>query len=117
VNNDLANVVTFAVGLLMLSYLLLRNFAFNDAKYKTKLLFSIIPVTPATIIWSRVLIIYLFCLIATPLLGLFSVITNSIKPELFAIMQLHILPFGLLLVATFMPIEFLIFYLFESSRE
>lgn len=115
-NNDLANIVIFAVGLLMLSYLLLRNFAFNDAKYKTKLLFSIIPVTPSTIIWSRLLIIYLFCLIATPLLGLFSVITNAIKPELFAIMQLHILPFGLLLAATFMPIEFLIFYLFEAQK-
>lgn len=116
VNNDLANVITYAVGLLMLSYLLLRNFAFNDAKYKTKLLFSILPVTPTAIIGARGIIIYLFCLIATPLLILFSSITHAIKPEMFAVMQIHILPYGLLLVAVFMPIEFLIFYMFETQK-
>lgn len=46
VYNDLANVIIYAAGLLVLSYLLLRNFAFNDEKYKTKVLFSILPVTP-----------------------------------------------------------------------
>lgn len=116
VNNDLANVIIYAVGLLMLSYLLLRNFTFNDAKYKTKLLFSILPVTPTAIIGARGIIIYLFCLIATPLLILFSSITHAIKPEMFAVMQIHILPYGLLLVAVFMPIEFLIFYLLEAQK-
>lgn len=116
INNDLANVIIYAVGLLMLSYLLLRNFAFNDAKYKTKLLFSILPVTPTTIIGARGVIIYLSCLIATPLIILFSCVTHGIKPEMFAIMQPHILPYGLLLVATFMPIEFLIFYMFEAQK-
>lgn len=116
VNNDMANVITYAVGLLMLSYLLLRNFAFNDAKYKTKLLFSILPVTPTAIIGARGIIIYLFCLIATPLLILFSGIIHAIKPEMFAIVQMHILPYGLLLVAVFMPIEFLIFYMFETQK-
>lgn len=116
VNNDLANVIIYAAGLLMLSYLLLRNFAFNDAKYKTKLLFSILPVTPTAIIGARGIIIYLFCLIATPLLLLFSSITHAIKPEMFAVMQIHILPYGLLLVAVFMPIEFLIFYLLEAQK-
>lgn len=58
VNNDLANIITYAAGLLMLTYLLLRNFAFNDAKYKTKLLFGILPVTSATIIGARGIIIY-----------------------------------------------------------
>ncbi|MFR8338823.1 MAG: hypothetical protein ACLVAW_20325 [Eisenbergiella massiliensis] len=66
-NNDIANVVIFATGLLMLSYLLLRNFMFNDAKYKTKLLFSILPVTPGSIIGARSVIVYLFCLAASPL--------------------------------------------------
>ncbi|MCB8818034.1 ABC-2 transporter permease [Desulfosporosinus shakirovi] len=116
VNNDLANVIIYAAGLLMLSYLLLRNFAFNDAKYKTKLLFSILPVTPTAIIGARGIIIYLFCLIATPLLILVSGITHAIKPEVFAIVQTHILPYGLLLVAVFMPIEFLIFYMFETQK-
>ena len=36
-DNDLANIISYAVGLLMLSYLMIRNFAFTDAKYKTKL--------------------------------------------------------------------------------
>lgn len=116
INNDLANVIIYAVGLLMLSYLILRNFAFNDAKYKTKLLFSILPVTSKAIIGARGMIIYLFCLIATPLLILFSSITHAIKPEMFAVVQPHILPYGLLLVAVFMPIEFLIFYLFEAQK-
>ncbi|MPW24225.1 hypothetical protein GC105_00235 [Alkalibaculum sp. M08DMB] len=116
VNNDLANIIIYAVGLLMLSYLLLRNFAFNDAKYKTKLLFSILPVTSTTIIGARGIIIYLFCLISTPLLILFSIITNAIKPEMFAVIQTHILPYGLLLVAVFIPIEFLIFYMFETQK-
>jgi hypothetical protein len=116
VNNDLANVIIYAAGLLMLSFLLLRNFTFNDAKYKTKLLFGILPVTPTAIIGARGIIIYLFCLIATPLLVLFSYITHGIKPEMFAIMQTHILPYGLLLVAVFMPIEFLIFYKFEAQK-
>jgi hypothetical protein len=115
-NNDLANVIVYAAGLIMLSYLILRNFIFNDAKYKTKLLFSILPVTPTVIIGARGIIIYLFCLIATPLLVLFSGITNAIKPEMFAIVQMHILPYGLLLVAIFMPIEFLIFYVFEAQK-
>ncbi|KUO69665.1 MAG: hypothetical protein APF77_15350 [Clostridia bacterium BRH_c25] len=116
VYNDLANVIIYASGLLMLSYLLLRNFAFNDEKYKTKLLFSILPVTPTAIIGARGIIIYIFCLIATPLLILFSSITHAIKPEMFAVMQAHILPNGLLLVAVFMPIEFLIFYMFEAQK-
>lgn len=116
INNDLANVITYAEGLLMLSYLLLRNFVFNDAKYKTKLLFSILPVTPNTIIGARGIIIYLFCLLATPLIILFSQIIHTIKPEMFAVVQPHILPYGLLLVATFMPIEFLIFYVFEAQK-
>lgn len=116
INNDLANVLIYAAGLLMLSYLILRNFMFNDAKYKTKLLFSILPVSPTAIIGARGIIIYLFCLIATPLLVLFSGITHAIKPEMFAIVQTHILPYGFLLVATFMPIEFLIFYMFESQK-
>jgi len=116
VYNDLANVIIYAAGLLMLSYLLLRNFAFNDEKYKTKLLFNILPVTPTTIIGARGMIIYLFCLIASPLLILFSGITHAIKPEMFAIVQMHILPYGLLLVTVFMPIEFLIFYMFEAQK-
>ncbi|MGG6311633.1 ABC-2 transporter permease [Paenibacillus macerans] len=116
VNNDLANIIIYAAGLLMLSYLLLRNFAFNDAKYKTKLLFSILPVRSTSIIGARGIIIYLFCLIATPLLILFSNITHAIKPEMFAVVQTHILPFGLLLIAVFIPIEFLIFYMFETQK-
>ncbi len=115
-NNDLANIIIYAAGLLMLSYLLLRNFAFNDAKYKTKLLFSILPVTSTTIIGARGIIIYLFCLIATPLLILFSSIIHAIKPEMFAVIQTNILPYGLLLVAVFIPIEFLIFYMFETQK-
>lgn len=58
INNDRANVIVFAVGLLMLSYLLLRNFAFNDAKYKTKFLFCLLPVTPTIIIGARGIILY-----------------------------------------------------------
>jgi hypothetical protein len=116
INNDLANVIIYATGLLMLSYLILRNFTFNDAKYKTKLLFGILPVAPAAIIGVRGAIIYLFCFIATPLLVLFSGITHALKPEMFAIVQTHILPYGLLLVAVFIPIEFLIFYVFEAQK-
>jgi hypothetical protein len=116
VTNDLVNIVIYAAGLLMLSYLLLRNFAFNDAKYKTKLLFSILPVTSTTIIGARGVIIYLFCFIATPLVILFSGITHAIKPEIFAVVQMHILPYGLLLVAVFIPLEFLIFYMFETQK-
>lgn len=116
INNDLANVIIYSAGLLMLSYLLLRNFAFNDAKYKTKLLFSILPVTPTTIIGARGIIIYLFCLVATPLLVIFSSVTHVIKPEIFAVLQSRILPYGLLLAATFIPIEFLIFYMFEAQK-
>jgi hypothetical protein len=116
VNNDLANVIIYSAGLLMLSYLLLRNFAFNDAKYKTKLLFSILPVTPTIIIGARGIIIYLFCLVATPLLVIFSNVTHVIKPEMFAVLQSHVLPYGLLLVATFVPLEFLIFYMFEAQK-
>jgi hypothetical protein len=116
VNNDLANIVIYVTGLLMLSYLLLRNFAFNDAKYKTKLLFGILPVTTSTIIGARGIIVYVFCIIATPLLILFSRITHAIKPETFAVFQTHILPYGLLLVAIFIPIEFLIFYMFETQK-
>jgi len=115
-NNDLANIIIYAAGLLMLSYLLLRNFAFNDAKYKTKLLFSILPVTSKTIIGARGLIIYLFCLIATPLIILFSYIIHFIKPEVFTVIQMQILPYGLLLAAVFIPIEFLIFYMFETQK-
>jgi len=116
INNDFANIIIYTIGILMLSYLILRNFMFNDAKYKTKLLFSILPVTPNTIIRSRGLIIYLFCFIATPLLVLFSNITHAIKPDMFAIIQPYIIPYGLLLVITFLPIEFLVFYLFESQK-
>ncbi len=39
-----------------------------------------------------------------------------IKPEMFAVVQPHILPYGLLLGATFMPIEFLIFYMFDAQK-
>lgn len=116
VNNDRANVIVFAVGLLMLSYLLLRNFAFNDAKYKTKLLFYILPVTPTTIIGARGIILYLFCMIATPLIVLISNINHAIKPDIFAVVQTHILPDGLLFVTLFLPLEFLIFYLFDAQK-
>ena len=104
-NNDIANVVIFATGLLMLSYLLLRNFMFNDAKYKTKLLFSILPVTPGSIIGARSVIVYLFCLAASPLLLLFSNVTHLIRPGMFAVIQPHIVPYSLVLIAVIMPIE------------
>lgn len=115
-NNDFANVIIYAAGLLMLSYLIIRNFAFNDARHKTKLLFSILPVTPRTIVGARCMIVYLFCLIATPLLILFSNIIHMIKPEMFASVPVHILPFGILLVSVFLPISFLIFYFFETQK-
>jgi hypothetical protein len=116
VRNDLANVTIYDVGLLMISYLILRNFAFNDEKYKTKLLFSILPVSSTAIIRARAIIVYVFCFIATPLLILFSNIAHALKPKMFAVMQIHILPKGLLLFAVFMPIEFLIFYMFEAQK-
>lgn len=116
INNDRANVIVFAVGLLMLSYLLLRNFAFNDAKYKTKFLFCLLPVTPTIIIGARGIILYFFCLVATPLIILFSNINHAIKPDIFAIVQTAIVPDGLLFVALFLPLEFLIFYLFEAQK-
>ena len=115
-NNDIANVVIFATGLLMLSYLLLRNFMINDAKYKTKLLFSILPVTPGSIIGARSVIVYLFCLAASPLLLLFSNVTHLIRPGMFAVIQPHIVPYSLVLIAVIMPIEFLIFYVFEGQK-
>lgn len=115
-SNDLANVIIYAAGLLMLSYLVIRNFAFNDAKYKTKLLFDILPITPGAIIGARGAIVYLFCFIATPLLVLFSNIIHLIKPEMFAVLPIHILPYGILLASVFLPIEFLIFYLFDAQK-
>ena len=115
-HNDMANIITYAIGLIMLSYLIIRNFAFNDAKYKTKLLFSILPITQGTIIEARGVIVYLFCLVATPLLVFFSKIIHAIKPEMFAVVPLHIVPYGLLLVAVFLPMEFLIFYFFDTQK-
>jgi len=115
-NNDLANILIYAVGLLMLSYLIIRNFAFNDAKYKTHLLFCILPVTPKTIIGARIVMVYLFCLIATPLAVFFSNIICFIKPEMFAAIPIHILPYGFLLVTVFLPVEFLIFSFFETQK-
>lgn len=116
VNNDLANTITYAIGLLMFCYLIIRNFAFNDAKYKTKLLFSILPVAPKTVIGTRWLIIYLFCVIATPILILFSNITHLIMPDIFAAVPIHILPYGFLLLTVFLPVEFLIFDLFDTQK-
>lgn len=115
-HNDMANIITYAIGLIMLSYLIIRNFAFNDAKYKTKLLFSILPITQGTIIEARGVIVYLFSLVATPLLVFFSKIIHAIKPEMFAVVPLHIVPYGLLLVAVFLPMEFLIFYFFDTQK-
>lgn len=115
-DNDTANIITYTAGLLMLSYLIIRNFAFNDAKYKTKLLFSILPVTHGTIIGARGVIVYLFCLAATPLLIFFSKILHIIKPEMFAVVPFHIIPYGLLLAAVFLPIEFLIFCFFDTQK-
>jgi len=115
-NNDLANILVYAVGLLMLSYLIIRNFAFNDAKYKTHLLFSILPVTPKIIIGARIMIVYFFCLIATPFVVFFSNIFCLIRPEMFAAVPIYILPYGFLLAAVFLPIEFLIFYFFETQK-
>lgn len=115
-HNDMANIITYAIGLIMLSYLIIRNFAFNDAKYKTKLLFSILPITQGTIIEARGVIVYLFCLVATPLLVFFSKIIHAIKPEKFAVVPFHIVPYGLLLVAVFLPMEFLIFYFFDTQK-
>lgn len=114
--NDLSNVIIFVTGLIMPSYLLLRNFAYNDAKYKTKYLFGILPVTPKIIIGARGLLIYLFCLTAAPLLLLFSGIAHAIKPDLFAVINISLIPFGLLLITVFMPMEFLIFYIFEAQK-
>lgn len=115
-DNDMANIITYTTGLVMLSYLIIRNFAFNDAKYKTKLLFDILPITHGTIIGARGAIVYLFCLLATPLLIFFSVMIHMIKPEMFAIIPLHIVPYGLLLVAIFLPVEFFIFYFFDTQK-
>lgn len=115
-SNDFANVIIYAGGLLMLSYLIIRNFAFNDAKHKTKLLFSILPITPKVIIGARGAIVYLFFFIATPLLILFSNIIHLIKPEMFTVVPIHIIPYGILLATVFLPIEFLIFYLFETQK-
>lgn len=115
-DNDMANIITYTTGLVMLSYLIIRNFAFNDAKYKTKLLFDILPITHGTIIGARGAIVYLFCLLATPLLIFFSVIIHMIKPKMFAIVPLHIVPYGLLLVAIFLPVEFFIFYFFDTQK-
>ena len=115
-DNDLANIISYAVGLLMLSYLMIRNFAFTDAKYKTKLWFSILPVTNGTIIGARGLIVYLFCLLATPLLVFFSKMIYLIRPETFAVVPLHIIPYGLLLASIFLPVEFLIFSFFDTQK-
>lgn len=115
-DNDLANIITYAAGLLMLSYLIIRNFAFNDAKYKTKLLFGILPITNGTIIGARGAVVYLFCLLATPLLIFCSGIVHSIKPDTFAVVPFHIVPCGLLLTAVFLPIEFLIFCFFDTQK-
>jgi hypothetical protein len=47
---------------------------------------------------------------------LFSHINHAIKPDIFAIVQTAIVPDGLLFVALFLPLEFLIFYLFEAQK-
>ena len=115
-DNDTANIITYTAGLLMLSYLIIRNFAFNDAKYKTKLLFSILPITHGTIIGARGAIIYLFCLAATPLFIFFYQILHIFKPDMFAVVPFHIIPYGLLLATVFLPIEFLIFFFFDTQK-
>ncbi len=115
-NNPFANVLVYATGLIMLAYLILRNFVFNDAKYKTNLLFGILPVSTTTILKARGSIIYLFGFIATPILLLSSHILHALKPETYAIIQPSIIPYGLVLFVVFMPIEFLLFYLFEAQK-
>lgn len=114
--NALANTTVFSTGLIMLAYLILRNFAFNDARCKTKLLFGILPVTPGGIIGARGVVVYLFCLAATPVLMLISNITHFIRPQMFAAIELSILPYGLLFAAALLPIEFLIFNLIEAQK-
>ena len=114
--NDFVNVITFTAGLIILSYLLLRNFAFNDAKCKTRLMFGILPITPEMVIVARGIIVYLFCLIATPIVIAISYITHMIRPGTFAVIEAHILPIALLFLAALMPIEFLIFNLLEAQK-
>lgn len=114
--NDQANTIIYATGLLLLPYLTMRNFAFNDAKYKTRLLFGILPIMPETLIQARGAIVYLSSLIATPFVLLFSNIIHLIKPDMFAAVSIHIVPYGLLLFSIFLPIEFLIFYLFDAQK-
>lgn len=110
------NIVVYALGLGMLSYLILRNFSFNDEKYGTGLLFSILPIKLHTVFKARFIIVYLFCIISTPVLILFSYITHMIKPDLFGIMTLSIIPYGLLLGSILVAIETQIFYIFEAQK-
>ncbi len=97
--NDMANILTLATGFVMLAYLIIRNFAFNDARYKTPLLFGILPVLPKTVLAARWLVVYLFCFAAAMPLVLASHILHLLRPEWFAAIPVRILPFGLLLAA------------------
>lgn len=115
-NNKMANVIILGIGLLMLTYLIIRNFAFNDAKYKTHLLFGILPITTKDLVCARGIIVYLFCLFAIPVTVLFSYIYHSIKPNLFASVPLDVLGMGVLLASVFIPLEFVVFEVMDTQK-
>jgi len=113
---DLQNTIIYSSGLFILSYLLLRNFAFQDEKYKTKLFFGLLPITPKTVLSSRTFIVYLGALLATPVIFLSSLVFSTINPSLFLPLDLRLIPMGFLIFMLLMPVHLLIFNFFEAQK-
>lgn len=109
-------ITMYTVVLWTLAYLVFRNYAFNDEKYKTRLFFKTLPVTPKTIIGSRLLVVYLFCLIASPLIIASSNIFHAINPGLFVSISVETTLLGLLSASIIIPVECLVFYIFEAQK-
>ncbi len=66
------------------------------------------------IVWLQLLCTALYP--ATPLFIFFSKIIHIIKPEMFAVVPFHVIPYGLLFATVFLPIEFLIFHFFDTQK-
>lgn len=109
-------ITMYTVVIWMLAYLVFRNYAFNDEKYKTRLFFKTLPVTPKTIVGSRMLVVYLFCLVASPLVILSSNLFHAANPDFFIAINAETTLLGLLLASVVIPVECLVFYVFEAQK-
>ncbi len=110
------DILSYIFCIAIVGFLLFNGFAETDEKFKTGIMLNTLPVKRSEIIDARFISLYIVYAVITVVYFLAAAALHVIKPDIFGIMNLSVIPMGLVIVSVINVIQMPLYYIFDIQK-